>query len=971
MKTYQELRDIWPVFIYKSFDMFFENKTVRIVWHFEIPGLADFHPEINIPTEHLELLNDPLSRTAHELAFSMGMVELVSYWKTTCSPHVVIECGGLNAGQIAWWKDLYFGGLGEFFYQNKIAADFETFMTIQVTTLRSDHDARRADAEWRSAELNLIPVGGGKDSVVTLERLSTLKDNNLTFAINPTRAARDCMRIAGYKDSEQLCPRRTLDPMMLELNRRGYLNGHTPFSAVVAFTAYYCAYLVGAEYIVLSNEASANESSVPGTDVNHQFSKTSEFEEAFQNYARNYLGVPIFYFSLLRPFNELCIARDFASHSQYFNVFRSCNVGSKQNIWCGECAKCLFIAIMIAPFVGFDTATKIFGKDMFADERLADVLDQLDGAVEVKAFECVGTVGEVRYALNLLIGRWRDLNGPGIGQQRSKGAAGADLPVLLKRYLGQCVDGTIGGVCLDSEGFPYNDPLWPDPLTTFHTRNRVPAEFLPLLEDMNRLSVADYLRDKKILILGYGREGHSSLEWITKHLRSVRPVAVAVADKNEIHIPEALVRSLPCGPELLTGETYMDSLGEYDIVLKSPGISFAAHTEKWLRPGVLAAFPNTEITGQVDLFLRFGPTRKVIGVTGTKGKSTTTSLIYEMLRCAGFKAELLGNIGTPIFERMDALTADSRVALELSSHQLQFVTRAPHVAVITNFYHEHLDHYRSYEEYVDSKLNIVRGQKEDDMFVLNADQPEIVEKALPLAGGRIVSVGRKRMDDSAASDSFVDHGDTPLPEYRYDVVACERNGRLLFHNANKALRGLHNACDAALAAAAALAAGVDENAVAQGVRRYPGIPHRMEPIGTVRGIEFYNDSIATIPESAILAIETLETVETLIVGGMDRGLDYSDFADFIRSSSVRVLICLPDTGTILARLCAAHDPHPEIYEVGEMEAAVELAFRHTRPGAICLLSPAASSYNHYENFAERGNAFKRAVLGGEDNPISN
>lgn len=960
MKPFERLRAAWPVFIYKSYDLQCRTDAVELTWHFSVPGLADFHPTLSLPLEHFTPLNDPLSSTARELAFTLGMVELVSYWKATCSPCVVIECGYLDHEQILWWKQLYFGGLGEFFYRNEIHTDFADFMSIDVLATRRTYDPSAAAAAWRSAGLRMIPVGGGKDSVVTLQRTAPLRAQNLVFGINPTPAAEACMEIAGYGPERQVKVRRTIDPHLLDLNRRGFLNGHTPFSAVVAFVSYFCAYLLGAEDIILSNEASANEASVPGTEVNHQFSKTSEFEEAFQSYTRTYLGIPINYFSLLRPFNELSIARDFASYPQYFEAFRSCNAGSKQNVWCGVCAKCLFTAVMLAPFIGFEGIRAIFGKDLFADAELGEILDQLDGAEAVKAFECVGTVSEVCYALNLLLTRV---------------PAGQPLPSLLLRYVDHCREGRIPDAHLDEEGFPYNHPDRPDPLLTFHTRNRVPEAYLPLLEGMNRPTPIHYLRGKKILILGYGREGKTSLAWLTRHWDTLAPGAVGVADQNPIasfvDLPERLSEQI----RVVSGADYLEHLHEYDIVLKSPGIPFAEYTDQWVRPGVLKAFPKTEISGQVDLFLRFGPTRKVIGVTGTKGKSTTSGLIAEMLQQGGCKAALLGNIGVPIFDELDRLTADQWVVLELSSHQLQFVQASPHIAVITNFYTEHLDHYRSYDEYIDSKLNIVRFQQAEDFFVLNVDQPEVVEKALPLVQGRVATVS---LTSAPATALFEQRPERRVTDLRYDGEQCvwkqlpaaipEPVNPLLFRNGeNKALQGLHFACDAALAAAAGLTAGLLPAAVAAGVRIYPGIPHRLEPVGTYREIEFYNDSIATIPEAARLAVETLKRVDTLLVGGMDRGLDYTDFADFLCSpdTGLRTLICLPDTGRAIAELCrkrlAAQASGLQILEVEEMEEAVRLAYAHTRKGRICLLSPAASSYNRYKDFTQRGEAFKTAV----------
>lgn len=979
MKSFDELRRIYPTFIYKDHQLRFEQDTLFLSWDFEIPGLTAFRPTLRIPLDPGRLAADPLSPTVRRLAFCIGMVELVSYWKVTCSPQVQVLADVLTPAEIDWWKELYFGGLGEFFYRNGIETDAASFMHIagpaagagaaDGVRMGAGHVAAGPDPAWRPGSHCIIPVGGGKDSVVTLERLAAGRSEHLVFGINPTPAALDCMRIAGCPPERRVLAGRTLDPELLRLNREGYLNGHTPFSALVAFVALLSAYLTGASAIVLSNEASANQASVPGTAVNHQYSKTSAFEHNFDRYVTEVLGLPIRYFSLLRPFNELCIARDFARYPQYFDVFRSCNAGSKQNVWCGVCAKCLFIAVMLAPFIDAERLRRIFGRDILNDPELGAVLDELTGAVPVKAFECVGTVEEVRFALNRLLRRWHPL-GDLAGRP-------SEMPALAARYLSQCRSGCFPDVALDAEGFPYDLPSAPNPLTAWHADHLLPADYVPLVRDMVRPEAADYLCRRRILILGFGREGRSAFRWLRLHRHQILPRALGIADRNGVELPADFSPSElgDCAFELHTGPDYLSAMAGYDLVLKSPGISLKAYSEG-MTPGRLKAFPDTEITGQTDLLLRFGPTRRIAGITGTKGKSTTTSLLLSILQQSGRPAALMGNIGIPVLDCLDALTPDTAVALELSSHQLQFVQGSPQVAVITNFYEEHLDHYRSYAEYVDSKLNVLRFQQPGDTFVLNLDHPDVVSAALPLVCGGVSAVRRVDAVQSRA----------PLPDLPpaaaarladllvYDAAQTGRvvgvpepNGApahvepLCPNDRNGALRGVHNACDIALASAAALALGCSPEAIAAGVAAYPGLPHRLEYVGTYRGIVFYNDSIATIPQSAQLAVETLERVDTLIVGGLDRGIDYTAFADFLCTSGIRTVIGLPDTGAAVCALLAARGAACERVLAAEMADAVRAAYDRTRPGRICLLSPAASSYNRYRNFEARGDAFKHWV----------
>jgi hypothetical protein len=195
--------------------------------------------------------------------------------------------------------------------------------------------------------------------------------------------------------------KRTIHPELLALNARGYLNGHTPFSAMLAFVSVLVATLQGSTHIALSNESSANESTVPGLPVNHQYSKTFEFESDFQHYVRSWLTPEVHYFSLLRPLNELQISGLLCRHPKYLPDFRSCNVGSKQGVWCGQCAKCVFVAAMLSPFLAPEAVAQVFGTNPLAQMKLLPLLEQLTGLAETKPFECVGTVNEVRAALVL------------------------------------------------------------------------------------------------------------------------------------------------------------------------------------------------------------------------------------------------------------------------------------------------------------------------------------------------------------------------------------------------------------------------------------------------------------------------------------------------------------------------------------------------------------------------------------------
>lgn len=391
MKTYSSLRVEHPTFFYNSYEVLKENDTIRVTYHFEIENLASFAPSWVFPLGKEDI--DTNDENFNTMVFSLGLAELVSYWKITCSPEVVIKCGALSPVQINWWKKLYYHGLGEFFYLNGINPD-ESFMRITAPMPKSSPNASQ-----RYLSGNLIPVGGGKDSNVTMELLREFKEDNHPYIINPRGATTESVRVADLED-KTLTAKRTLDSEMLRLNREGYLNGHTPFSAIVAFSSIITAYLNNLKYVVLSNESSANESTVAGSTVNHQYSKSFEFERDFNNYEKEYIKSGVYYFSMLRPLSEYQIASYFAKCEKYHSVFKSCNRGSHTNVWCADCSKCLFVYLILSPFLSFDKLTEIFGRNMGEDENLIPTLNQLIGhETDEKPFECVGSRDEVNFAI--------------------------------------------------------------------------------------------------------------------------------------------------------------------------------------------------------------------------------------------------------------------------------------------------------------------------------------------------------------------------------------------------------------------------------------------------------------------------------------------------------------------------------------------------------------------------------------------
>ncbi len=411
-----KLREEYPNFIYNDYKITDLNDKLVIEYNFEIENLAKFNPRIEILKKEFNFKNIN-SKMVKNIVFNIGMIESISYFKATCSPHFCIKCGKLDSFQENWFKKLFYLGLGEFRYINNIEVKKEGL--VEFISMGEKIEVE----ENQSASSGIIiPVGGGKDSNVTLDLLKDYKKDSLVFLIGSKNVSLDCAKEAGYTDNQIIEIKRIIDKNLLDLNKKGFLNGHTPFSAIVAFISYLVSYLLDKKYIALSNEDSANESNVEGDNINHQYSKTIEFENDFREYANKYLKAKVEYFSMLRPISELQIAMLFSKIEKYHKIFKSCNVGSKSEpwVWCCDCPKCLFVFIILSPFLYKQRIIDIFGEDLFEKENLLKTFIELCGYSENKPFECVGTYDEIRFAVTKTI--------QNLELQKE------ELPYLLKYY---------------------------------------------------------------------------------------------------------------------------------------------------------------------------------------------------------------------------------------------------------------------------------------------------------------------------------------------------------------------------------------------------------------------------------------------------------------------------------------------------------------------------------------------------------
>lgn len=399
-KIIDELRALYPRFSYDCFSWTLDADDLVISYQFSVEPDIVFTPSIRILDARRSRIEQLDTRLVNRLVFNLGMVEMISYWKATCSPVIQIHAASLDEDQLAWWKKLLIAGLGEFFYVNQI--DFRSRDFVRLVNARDDsRDDARAVIEPKTNERTLVLTSGGKDTALTLSLMQAGQEKFGSLMLNPTKAALDLAHLTDSK--ELIIVRRTIAEELLELNRKGFLNGHTPFSSYLAFLSVLVAVLFEYTTVIVSNERSSNEGNAVYLDgvINHQYTKTFEFERDFADYSFKYLTKTVNYFSFLRPLYEIQIARMLSQFPETIFKFKSCNKNYKMNSKCGACPKCLAVYIMFFPFLERDTIEQMFESAPFENLQNLEILKGLVGAGEHKPFECVGTFEETLVALFL------------------------------------------------------------------------------------------------------------------------------------------------------------------------------------------------------------------------------------------------------------------------------------------------------------------------------------------------------------------------------------------------------------------------------------------------------------------------------------------------------------------------------------------------------------------------------------------
>ena len=447
-------------------------------------------------------------------------------------------------------------------------------------------------------------------------------------------------------------------------------------------------------------------------------------------------------------------------------------------------------------------------------------------------------------------------------------------------------------------------------------------------------------KGKKVAVLGAGVEGISSAEFLVKN-----GADVTVFDKknSESLEKEVLDQLKKLDVKLVFGKDYLRVLSEFDVIVRSPGIH--KDTDELSE----ARKKGSLVTSQTKIFFGLCPA-KIIGVTGTKGKGTTSSLIYEMLKKEGLDVYLGGNIGNPPLSFLDKLNEDSWVILELSSFQLHDLDKSPHIAVMLMVTSEHLDYHKDVYEYIDAKRNIFRAQTSSDFAIINKDYPASNESDIETLG-QLYYISRERSVDKG---TYVKDG---------AIWLKNKVEEKLIDVKDILLPGKHNFENVAAAAVAAHLAGVSLKSIREVLKQFKGLEHRLELVRTVRGVRYYDDSFSTTPETAIAAIEAFDAPEILILGGSGKESDFYELGKTIREAkNIKAIIGIGyEWERMKSQFPVSNFQFPIFEDCLNMEDVVEKAAEIATIGDVVLLSPGCASFGMFKNYHERGNQFKEEV----------
>ena len=437
---------------------------------------------------------------------------------------------------------------------------------------------------------------------------------------------------------------------------------------------------------------------------------------------------------------------------------------------------------------------------------------------------------------------------------------------------------------------------------------------------MNKLEkIYESLEHSSLLIWGFGREGQSTYHFIRKKFPTKQ---IWIASSEKISLDDKNVVTFII-------DQWKEEYNQFDYIFKSPGIAVLD-----------TPIDTNKLTSQTQLFFDLYGSQ-IIGITGTKGKSTTSSLLYHIIKQHDQNTVFVGNIGIPCLDLIEEINEHTTIVFELSCHQLEFVTASPHIGVVLNLFQDHLDHYGTYRNYITAKQNIVKFQKKGDYAIINKDDT-----------GEFIGTNYITASMTEQADIYICQSDIVIKGKHIPIMDGDTH-----------LLGQHNRYNIGIAYyIACVIKNVPHDVFMSGLKTFNGLPHRLEYVGTINHVKYYDDSISTVCNTTIQAMITLKEVDTLLLGGMDRMIDYDPLIQYLSTSTVAHIILMGETTERLSGLLSdITSLTPKIYKSKDLKEAVAISKKVARK--ICLLSPAASSYDSFKNFEDRGNQFKGYVLG--------
>ncbi len=450
-----------------------------------------------------------------------------------------------------------------------------------------------------------------------------------------------------------------------------------------------------------------------------------------------------------------------------------------------------------------------------------------------------------------------------------------------------------------------------------------------------------YLNNRKVAIIGLGVSNTPLIDYM--YSKKAEVTVFDERDKQSIS-EEVLDKINKYNFKLFTGKDCLTNLKNFDIIFRSPS---CLPTRKELKT---EANRGAIVTTEIEMLMKMCPC-KIIGITGSDGKTTTTSLIYAILKKAGYTAYLGGNIGTPLFTKISEMKENDIVVLELSSFQLMGMDVSPNIGVITNITPNHLNIHKDYQEYIDSKKNIFKYQKENDIIVLNYDN-EITRNCSKEANSKVVYFSSKEKLENGfiVDDKIIKEVEDGIRKHIIDTNEI-------------ILRGNHNYENVATALAATKSL-VDIDTAVEAIKEFKPVEHRIEFIREINGVKWYNDSVSSSPTRTIAGLKSFDEEIILIAGGYDKNLDYTPIAKPILEK-VKKLILLGQTSEkifdAVKEESEKQNKKVDIYFCESLEETVDLANKKAKPGQVVLFSPASASFDMFKNFADRGNKFKNIV----------